>query len=135
MCIRDRYWVGADESYCSQVPLDPPHTLCHFYRWIGSSSVGRACRAPCPASGCHAWHPALFLDVRRRGGSRYGGGHVSGRTQSYCTRHTLLFCATFARNLPNLSQPRPSVFLSVIFVAHRLAVKPHLSTIRFTDEL
>ena len=104
-----------------------------FRRRIGSGAIGRACRAPCPACGCYAWHPALLLDVCRRSGPRYGGDHVSNRTQSHSTRHAPPFCAALSRGLPDFSQPRPSVFLSVIFVAHRLTAGPYPSPVQSTE--
>ena len=123
----ERASLGAisNEPHRHQISVDPPGALRPFRRRIGTGAVGRTCRTPCPASSCHAWHPALFLDVCRRDGSRYCGSHVSGRTQSDCPRLAPPFCADFDRSLPDFSQPRPAIFLSVIFVAHRLEAGPH----------
>ena len=117
------YLVGssADEPHCPQVPIDSPRILRSFYRRIGTSEVDRARRAPCSSSSCYAWHAALLLDVCRRHGSRYRGNHVSGRFQSDCTDSPSPVFAARDRNVPDIFQPRPSVALSVIFVAHRLA--------------
>ena len=108
----------SNEPHRHQISVDPPGALRPFRRRIGPGSVGRTCRTPCPASSCHAWHSALFLDVCRRDGSRYCGRHVSGRTQSDCPPLTPQFCAASDRGLPDFSKPRPSFFLSVILVAH-----------------
>ena len=122
----DRVTLGSisNEPYRPQIPVDPPGALRSFRRWIGTGSVGRTCRPPCPASGCHAWHPALFLDVRCRDSTRYRGGDISGRAQSDCAHRPSPFCTAFDRDLSDLPQPRPSVFLSIVSVAHRLAAGP-----------
>jgi len=117
--------ANADEPDRPQICFDPLGALCHFRRRIGSGPNGRACRAPCPSSGCHTWHRALLMDVCRRDGTRYGGSPVSGRTQSYCTHYIPQFCAAFNRGVPDFCQPRPSDFLSIVSVAHRLAAEPH----------
>ena len=124
---------SADESHRPQSPVDPLNTLRPFYRRVSAGAVSRACRAPCPSSSRHAWHPALLLDVRSRSGPRYGSGHVSGRTQFYCSHHAPPFCTSLTRGVSDFSQPRPSYFLSVIFVAHRLAAGPHPFLLRSTE--
>ncbi len=125
----ERVTLGSisNEPHRAQISVDPPGALRPLRRWIGTGTVSPACRPPCPASGCYAWHAALFLDVCRRDGPRYCGDHVSGRIQSYSTRHAPSVCAALSRGLPDFSQPRPSIFLSVIFVAHRLIAEPHPS--------
>ena len=131
----DRVTLGSisNEPHRAQISVDPPSTLCTFRRRIGAGTVSRTCRPPCPASSCHTWHTALFMDVCRRDGSRYCGDHVSGRTQPDCTRLVPPFCPGFDRSLPNFSQPRPAIFLSIIFVAHRLPAEPRPSPLQSTE--
>jgi len=62
--------LPADEPACHQIPVNRRSPLCPFRWWIGTGTVGRTCRAPCPSSSCHSWHRALLMDVCSRNCTR-----------------------------------------------------------------